>query len=206
MPVGFNVANPDRTGEQSVKDSIARGIPMEAGANRLVDQHRGNVNDLTQEQGRLAAGASSAVQQKFGRVGGGSFAQRLEQNIRRSKARQGINNRGDAAIRNQQLKDRLQMAKSSANRRGIIQNSAANASSIKSGLAASRLSASDQVKSAYGGAAGFITGAAIRGFGDNLFNSDSSVPVETDLGTGAADFTNSGGGFSIFSGGGTLDA
>lgn len=195
MPVGFNVANPDRTGAQSVRDSLSRAAPMEAFGERLRAQHAGNVNNLGQEQGRLAAGANAAVQQKFQTPGGGSFANKLEQNVRRSRARQGILNRGDKAIRNQQLKDRLQLAKSSVARRGIIQNSAANAEKIKTGVAASRQAASDQVGSAIGGAAGFIAGGALRGFGDNLFGGIDPVEVDT---MDAGNVT--GGGFGMFGG------
>ena len=191
-----------------LKESIFRGKQLEGIGEKLRAQHTANVASTAQEQARLRVGAGSAVQQKFQSPGGGSFAKRLEQSLRRGKARQGIVNRGDAAIRNQQLKDRLQLARSSVSRRGQIQGAAGSARQLRAGLDASERSAKSQVGSALAGAGGFIAGGAIRGFGDNLFNSDSTIPVETDTGTAAADFFNSTdlGSFDFFGSGGSQNA
>ena len=61
---------------------------------------------------------------------------------------------------------------------------------LRSGLNAAELRAKDQVGAAKAGAIGFAAGGAIRGFGDNLFNSDTTVPVAMDEGTASADFFN----------------
>lgn len=185
---GSNSWDVVRGGEVSLKKSIRTGKEFEYFGNQLRDRHARNVENIGQEQNRMGRGANSAVQQKFQTPGGGSFAQRLEQSMRRGKARQGIVNRGDNAIRNQRLKDRLAMAKSSIARRGQLQESSANAARLEAGLEATRSSAKDMVSSAYGGALGFVAGGAMRGFGDNLFN--SSIPAVTDQGTAMADSLN----------------
>ena len=177
-------------GQINLQTSLASGREFESFGDGLRAQHVQNINNLSQEQGRLGRGAASAVQQKFRSPGGGSFAKRLEQNIRRGRARQGIVNRGDPAIRNQQLKDRLQLARSSITRRGTLQQTSENAMRLRSGLNASELRAKDQVGAARAGALGFAVGGAVRGFGGNLFNSDTTVPVATDEGTAAADVFN----------------
>ena len=165
---------------ESLRSSITRGREFESISDRLRARHVANVGDITQEQGRLGRGAASAVQQKFRTPGGGSFSRQLEQTLRRGKARQGIMNRGDAAIRNQQLKDRLALARSSVGRRGALQQTSADAARLRAGLSATERAAKSQVGSAFAGAGGFILGGAARGFKD--FFGSPEIPVATDVG------------------------
>jgi hypothetical protein len=121
----------------------------------------------------------------------GSFASQLAQTERRGRARQGILTRGDEAVKNQQLKDRLQMARSGINRRGALMSAASNAERIRGGLEAAQVRAGSMVDSAYAGAGGFLLGAGIKGFGSQIsdfFNQPTTQSMSE--GTAAADFMN----------------
>jgi len=187
-------------GISMLKNSIAKGRGFEAQADALRKRHSTGVDSIGQEQGRLTRGANSSVQQKF-KGGGGSFAKNLEQTVRRGKARQGIVDRGDASIRNQQLKDRLMLAKQSIGRRGTINESMANAGALRSSGDAAQRAAANQSSAAMTGMFGAIAGGAVRGFGGNLFNgSGGDISVDMDSGTAGADFQNmnfDGGGFDF---------
>ena len=184
------LASGESFGTAFLIDSLAKGREFESFGDALRVRSQTGIDSIGQEQGRLNRGAASTVQQKFKTPGGGSFAKNLEQTIRRGKARQGINNRGDASIRNQQLKDRLMMAKSSVVRRGNLQQTSANAAQLRAGGEAATRSANSQVSQAYAGAAGGIVGGAVRGFGENLFNSSGEISVAMDQGTAGSDFMN----------------
>jgi len=188
------IAGGERFSSAFLKDSVSRTRQFEAQAEGLRTRGDRDINSTGQEFGRLRAGAGSAVQQRFGAVRGRrGFATNLEQTIRRGKARQGIKSRGEQAVLNQQLKDRLSTARQDIARRGVINQSAANAGRIRSGLDTSLQNSSDRANQAFAGAAGSIAGGLVRGFGDKLFSGGGEVPVETDQGTAAADFFNSSG-------------
>lgn len=177
------------------KRSIGRTQGFEQITEGLRSRGDQDVNDIGQERRRVGAAAGSAVQQKFGVVRGRrGFARNLEQTIRRGKARQGIKARGDEAVRNQQLKDRLALARQDIARRGVIQGANESAGRLRTGLDRVEVQAQDSVNQAFAGAAGSIAGGLASGFGDRLFNSNTDVvPVGTDRGTAAADAINSSG-------------
>ena len=178
-------------GSSELKKSVAASVPMEQQLEGLRSRFEDNVETSFGLRNRLTSGASSAVAQQFRNVGGGprSFASNLEQTIRRGKARTGIINRGEKAIANQKLKDRIGIARQRIGRKGILEDALGNAANIRAGVDDARRNAKDQVSAAFGGAAGSILGGLASGFGSKLFKG-SGVPVQTDLGTASADFQN----------------
>ncbi len=170
-------------GIKELKKSQAAAAPIQERLEGLRSRFEENVETSFGLRNRLTTGASSAVAQKFGNVGGRrGFMRNLEQTIRRGKARTGIINRGEKAIANQQLKDRIGIARQRIGRKGILENALGNASRISAGLDATRRAAKDQVGAAFAGAAGSILGGATSGF---LNREQEVVPVKTELGTGA---------------------
>jgi len=175
---------------QALKKSLAAAAPIEEQLEGFRSRFEDNVETSFGLRNRLTSGASSAVAQRFGNVGGRrSFAGNLEQTIRRGKARQGILNRGEKAIANQKLKDRIGIARQRIGRKGILENALGTAANIRAGVDTTRRNTKDQVNSAFAGAAGSILGGLTSGFGDKLFGGNE-VPVRTDLGTASADFQN----------------
>jgi hypothetical protein len=168
-----------------LKDSLVDTRRQRGFADQMGAAHARDVANVGNELTRLRAGVSSGVAQKFAGAPARGFAGNLDMAVRRGKARQGILARGDAAVRNQQLKDRLQLAKRSASRHGQIQGALANAANLREGGNAAAKSASDQVNSALTGAIGSIAGGVARGFGDWFGGSD--VTEGMDMGTAAAD-------------------
>jgi len=184
-------------GTAFLKDSIAKGRDFEAAGERLRGRHETSVGAIGGRINRIQAGANLAAQRegshKF--AGPRGFARQLEQNIKRGKARQGINERGEKAIRNQQLKDRLTLVRQSAQKRGTLMDTSANAAKLRSAGEAATQSANSQTRAAMTGAVGAIAGGALRGFGDSLFDTgdlssgimDQQAEVDSFFGAGAGD-------------------
>jgi monoamine oxidase len=118
-----------------------------------------------------------------------SFSDALASADRRAKARQGIVNRGDAAVRNQQLKDRLAIAKGQISRRGDLINTLQTSANIREGVNAGLSDANNQIRQSNAGMWGSIAGGAAR-FGKQWLNNRPPAGVTTqsmDMGTAAAD-------------------
>lgn len=146
--------------------------PFESSFEGLKQRFASDVADTGQEQRRFGAGLSSSIAQKFGTVGGSQqavFAGNLSQIGRKAKARSRIAGRGDAAIKGQQLKDRISIARQGLSRRGLSQRAGQSAERARAGLDASLQASKDQVGSAIFGAAGAIAGGATRGIADKFF-------------------------------------
>lgn len=198
-------------GTAFLKDSIARGRTIEAQGERLRAQHETGIGAIGSRIRRVQAGANLAAQRAGSARFSGprGFARQLEQSVKRGKARQGIVARGDKAIRNQQLKDRIALARQSVVRRGQLMQSSENAARLRAGAEASSRAASSQVHSAMAGAAGSIAGGAIRGFGDSFFDTgdlsqgmaDQQADVDKFFGAGPGDV----GGLDVDFGGGGFD-
>ena len=179
-------------GTAFLKDSLAKGRDFESKFEGLRDKQRVDIANTGGEQRRVAAGANSSVQQKFQTVRGrNAWAGNLEQTLRRGKARQGIVNRGDNAIKNQQLKDRLAVTKQSIGRRGQLQQTSADAARLRAGIDVAQQDANSRIGSAYSGAAGAVAGGLVSGFGDKLFGGGGGIDPVTDQGTAAGDWNNS---------------
>ncbi len=177
-------------GTAFLKDSVARGRALEAQGERLRNRSEMQREDLSGQRRRLAAGANLQAQRDFAAVGGRDrVAGNLEQTLRRAKARQGINQRGDKALLNQQLKDRITAVQGDVRRRGQLQQSSADAARIQAGLDVAKRSASDVTNQAIAGALGSVAGGLASGFSDFFGKGDTVSPV-TDQGTAAADFVS----------------
>ena len=167
----------------TIKQSITRGQELEQRGESLRSRFEARVADTGPESQRLRAGANLAVQRDgSANIAGGpqGFSRQLTLASRRGKAREGIKARGDNAIKNQQLKDRLSLARQTTGRRGQLLGAAGQAARLRAGEATAGQRAKDQVSSARFGALGAVAGGALRGFGDKLFNTG-------DLGQGIAD-------------------
>lgn len=160
-----------------LKESVGNAASLQGSAEQLAARHERNVANIAAPQHRLAVASGSAAQQKFASPGAGSFAKQLEQTVRRGRARQGIINRGEPAIAQQQLKDRLEMARQGINRRGTAIGLQAQATGLKTGVNEARAAAKQTVSNAMGGALGFIGGGLISKYGAGLFAS-KDAPVE----------------------------
>jgi len=172
--LGGKIAAGGNFGSIFLKDSIAKGKEFEARADSLADRNDAQIANIDGRLNRVRAGANSAVQAATSAPAGGprGFARALDINTRRGKARQGIEQRGENAIRNQQLKDRITQARSGLNRRSLLQNTSANVARMRAGDLQNVRRVNNQTNSAFAGAAGAIAGGAVRGFGDNFFNND----------------------------------
>ena len=172
--LGGKLAEGGNFGSIFLKDSIAKGKGFEGRANEMASRNDAQIANVGGRLQRLRAGANSAVQaQSSAPVGGPrGFSRALDINTRRGKARQGIENRGENAVRNQQLKDRITQARAGLRRRGEIQQTSANVARMRAGDRANVRAVNSQVDSAFAGAAGAVAGGVVRGFGGNLFGSD----------------------------------
>jgi len=196
-------------GSAVLKHNIAQGLPLEARAEGLRTRHETQVGALGGRIRRIQAGANLAAQRDGSHrfAGPRGFARQITQAERRGKARMGINQRGEKAVQNQQLKDRITIAKQGLSRRGQIMDSAMNAANIRAGGQAAISGAHASTQAAYAGAAGAIAGGALRGFGDKLFDTgnlgqgiaDQQADVDSFFGAGSGDV---GGLDNIFDGGG----
>ena len=159
-------------GTAILKDSIGKGREFEARGEALRGRHEQNVGNISGRINRINAGANLASQRAGSAQFSGprGFSRQLTQATQRGKVRQGINNRGEKAVRNQQLKDRISLARQSITRRGQLQQSSADAARLRSGSDAFARDQNAGVSAAFAGAAGSIAGGALRGFGDNLFD------------------------------------
>lgn len=161
-------------GASFLKNSLATGAPLEARGEVLRDQHERNIGSIGNRINRIQSGANLAAQRagSFKFSGPRGFARQLGQAEKRGMVRQGINERGEKAIRNQQLKDRIALAKNAISRRGALMQTSADAAQIRVGGQAAMQRAADQTRAAYTGMAGAIAGGAMRGASD-LFNTGS---------------------------------
>jgi len=196
-------------GTAFLKDSIAKGKGFEARGEALRTKHETNVGAIGGRINRIQSGANLAAQRdgsaKFS--GPRGFSRQLDQQLKRGKARQSINERGEKAVRNQQLKDRISIARSGIQKRGQMLQSSADAAQLRAGSEAATKNANAGVSAAFAGAAGAVAGGALRGFGDKLFNTgdlssgimDQQAEVDSFFGASGNDV---GGLDNIFDGGG----
>jgi hypothetical protein len=156
-------------GAQTLVDQIAKGRGLEDRGEALRSRFETVMGNTTARDQNLAATANSAVQSQFSqRFGGGArgFRNQLEQSLRRGKARQGIQNRGENAIRNQQLKDRLTLARSAINRRGTAMSGSASAMGMRQSEQNNLQAGQDAIHNAKVGAIGGVVGGLASGFSD----------------------------------------
>jgi hypothetical protein len=128
-----------------------------------------SIGNAPRSEGRKVRDAASlAVQQQLGDQETGAVTQGdlLSNALRRAKARVGIASRGDNAIRNQQLKDRLVQVRAGISDKSRAINEQLQGTSIRTGVAnqvrEARQFGKDATASAFGGALGSF-GALLKG-------------------------------------------
>ncbi len=177
------------------RDAIARAKPLEAQLEQLKGRFARDVNDTSQERRRLQAGVSSTIAGNFQRIGGNQqsqFSGNLQQLLRKAKARSSISRRGESAIANQQLKDRISIARQGVGRRGQALRAIGASGRARVGLDTSIRQSKDTVSAAISGAAGSIAGGLASGIKNGLFSKrlDPFEQPSLDAGTANADFQN----------------
>lgn len=171
-----------------ISGAISRGRSLEDRLGRHDASVLADINNTGNERASLRRSGSSVLAQKFGRVTG--VAGNLRQTLRRGKARQQIEGRGEPAIANQQLKDRVSMARRNLSRRGVGLRGLGVASRMRTDIANARQTGADRVDAAKFGAFGAVAGGLTSAFGEKLFDRGGTVTPEMDEGTAAADFFN----------------
>lgn len=110
-----------------------------------------------------------------------SFAAASEAALRRARARAGVINRGDAAVRGQQLKDRLAVTRQHLSRRGSIHNFLQQHENIKAGVNVGVSDANNRAKASSAEMWGNIAGAA-AGIGKSYYDKANTLS-EIDMGS-----------------------
>lgn len=120
-------------------------------------------NQAARQRAMLTRGASTRVAQDEQRQGRPvNFAGAADQAVRRMRTRQGIVNRGEAAIQNQALKDRLRIVQSGLTQRGSLQNLQQQAINIREGTNVGIQDANNRARVAQANMWGSIVGSAAR--------------------------------------------
>jgi len=169
------------------------GEQLQGRAQALSDVHDSNVGNISRRIRTIRAGANLASQRDgSNQFGGGprGFARQLSQAEKRGKIRAGINARGDKAVRNQQLKDRLSLMRASIQKRGGIIQDAATRARIKAGGEAAQADIRANLSASRASSIGGLAGSA-AGFAKDFFSTG-------DLGQGIMDQQNE---LDIFLGG-----
>mgnify|MGYP001037906082 CR=1 FL=1 len=121
-----------------------------------------NTNSLDAERSELGGNLSQQTAQALsGPQGGNNFASTLGQNTRVGKVRQNLRNRGDAAMKNQQLKDRLSVAKLGMRKRERGLSALSSAAGIREGVNQADMQARSSIRSSRAGLFGTLAGAGL---------------------------------------------
>ena len=140
----------------------------------LRDQFIGDVQNIGGEQQSFGAATGSQAFQVLRDQGAGtSFGGTLRRGLKVAKARQGVMNRGSAAIRSQRLKDRLQLARTGLRRQGAALDLQAAGEQIRTGVDVGVSRARDVARQSTAGLIGTGLGAAAGVLRQNKLNNDS---------------------------------
>jgi len=143
--------------QRSMIESLGEERKMFGG---LAERFERDANNIAPEQRKLRAAASSASAQSLRDRGAGtSAAGTLREQLRTAKARQGIIQRGDEAIRGQRLKDRLSFVRNNLQRRSGALNLAGQGQQIAAGVKLNAQNVGDSVNAARAGAVGGALGS-----------------------------------------------
>lgn len=157
-------------------ESLTRGQLGVVQGNRerfagLRDQFIGGVQTIAAERQQFGAATSSQAFQVLRDQGAGTnFASSLRRGLKVAKVRQGVMNRGEGAIRNQRLKDRLQLARSGVRRKGAALSLAQTGENIRSGVDIQTRAADDRGRAADADLIGTGLGAAAGVLTQNFKN------------------------------------
>jgi hypothetical protein len=137
----------------------------------LARRHEVAAQNISPEQARIRSAATSSAMQRLRDEGAGTDAgSTLRAALRTAKARQGIIQRGDAAIKGQRLKDRLGFVRGGIKRRARAIDLQGAGEQIAAGVNLSAQRAADAMSAARWGTAGAAAGAfggILKGNKDN---------------------------------------
>lgn len=147
----------------TLRNEVSSLSSTRAAYENLRDQHRANImSDPSRLRAQLQRTASFAANRQEAALTSPVFGGQLEAATRRMRARQGIVNRGEEAIVNQNLKDRLQVVRAQMKRRGAIQQGLQQAANIRQGVNIGTQNANQIISESnadlFGGIAGAATG------------------------------------------------
>jgi len=140
----------------------------------LADRFALESANIEPERRALRGAAGSAAAQSLQRDSGVTAGSTLDKALRTAKVRQGIINRGDSAIRNQRLKDRLAIVRAGISRSGASIDLQGAGQQIRAGVNLAGQQARDAIAAARSGAAGAAVGAGAAYFK----NRNQSTPAE----------------------------
>ena len=144
-------------------------------------QLQAGIANAPDREGRVIAGrAATVTQQQFGdqQTGAVTHADVLDNALKRAKTRVGINTRGDNAVRNQQLKDRLTEVRAGMTEKARALDVQVKGQNISSGVNVGAQDAIDRVRAAQADAFGSIAGGIGAEFKDAFSNRKSSPTPE----------------------------
>ena len=118
---------------------------------------------------RLQGSISSQVAQQFNEPAT-NFADAISASTRKAKIRGEISNRGENAIKNQQLRDRIAIMRSGQKRRGAIQDALSQATNIREGVNVGVANANQAIANSNADLAGGITGSVLAGIKNGAFS------------------------------------
>lgn len=132
-------------------------------------------NSAARQKRQLGGAASLAAQQEAGdqATGATSHASTVANALKRAKARTGIAGRGDKAIRNQQLKNRLTQVRAGVAQKGRAIDLQTQGASIRAGVDTNKEAASLYSRSATAGAIGSAAGGLAATLKNNQTNNKS---------------------------------
>lgn len=158
---------PTEFAELSLQDAVEGGRPFEDRANVLRDRFEFQTENLDDRYAKMRSASNLAVQSKLSskQRGPQGFARQLGQAERRGRARQQLHDRGEAALRNQQLKDRMTLIKQTLSKRGMAMDAASNAARIRAGGQEQIASAKAWGDAQVAGAVGAVAGGLARQIG-----------------------------------------
>ena len=123
-----------------------------------------NADSLSNERSQFGSGLSLRVARSLQDAPGNSFASTLGVNTRVARVRQGIVNRGENAIRNQQLKDRIRLAQLGLRKRQRGLSSLADAANIRQGTNIANAEADAAMDLSAANLAGGLLGSLVGAF------------------------------------------
>lgn len=173
---------PDARGGLSIRQQVDQ---VGAQANRLGGLRSrvgASISGAGEREGRgVRQAAGLAVQQQFGDQATGAVTQAdtLSNMIKRAKVRGLIGQRGDKAIGNQQLKDRLTQVRSGIARRGQGIRAQVSAENIRAGVNVGVTSARDFASNAIAGDLGSVIGGVSATLLDRFRNKPPDPPPQT---------------------------
>lgn len=144
---------------------ITSAAKLRGGFEGLAGRHLNRISDTGQERGRVGGLASALAGQQ--QRTGTNQATTLNEALRISKARTGIVNRGEKAVENQNLKDRLTQVRRGIGRRGAALGAQGAAAEIKQGVNVARDASQQFADQSRADLFGGIAGAGIATLAGN---------------------------------------